>query len=77
MATQPRSLAWRIPRPEEPGGLQSMGSQGWTQLSTKHGPQHTYCLENVPTSTSTCVPRLKTADYESLKKTGRNNKQVT
>ena len=27
MATQSRILAWRIPRTEEPGGLQSMGSQ--------------------------------------------------
>ena len=27
-------LAWEIPWTEEPGGLQSMGSQkGWTQLS--------------------------------------------
>ena len=28
MATHPRILAWRAPRTEEPGGLQSMGSQG-------------------------------------------------
>ena len=28
MATHPRTLAWRIPWIEEPGGLQSMGSQG-------------------------------------------------
>ena len=28
MATHPRILAWRTPRTEEPGGLQSMGSQG-------------------------------------------------
>ena len=27
MATHSSSLAWRIPRTEEPGGLQSMGSQ--------------------------------------------------
>ena len=27
MATYSRILAWRIPRTEEPGGLQSMGSQ--------------------------------------------------
>ena len=27
-ATHPRTLAWRIPWTEEPGGLQSMGSQG-------------------------------------------------
>ena len=28
MATHSRILAWRIPRTEEPGGLQSMGSHG-------------------------------------------------
>ena len=28
MATHPSILAWRIPWTEEPGGLQSMGSQG-------------------------------------------------
>ena len=28
MATQSSILAWEIPRTEEPGGLQSMGSQG-------------------------------------------------
>ena len=27
MATHSSILAWRIPWPEEPGGLQSMGSQ--------------------------------------------------
>ena len=27
MASQSSSLAWEIPRTEEPGGLQSMGSQ--------------------------------------------------
>ena len=27
MATHPSILAWEIPRAEEPGGLQSMGSQ--------------------------------------------------
>ena len=27
MATNPSILAWRIPWAEEPGGLQSMGSQ--------------------------------------------------
>ena len=34
MATHSSILAWRIPRTEEPGGLQPMGSQkSWTQLS--------------------------------------------
>ena len=30
MATPSSILAWRIPRTEEPGGLQSTGSQSWT-----------------------------------------------
>ena len=33
MATHSSILAWEIPRTEEPGGLQSMGSQGQAQLS--------------------------------------------
>ena len=26
-------LAWKVPMTEEPGGLQSLGLQSWTQLS--------------------------------------------
>ena len=33
MATHSRILAWRIPRTEEPGELQSMGSQSQTRQS--------------------------------------------
>ena len=33
MATNPSILAWEIPWTEEPGWLQSMGSQSQTQLS--------------------------------------------
>ena len=33
-ATRSSILAWRIPWTDEPGGLQSMGSQSRTQLST-------------------------------------------
>ena len=32
MATHSSILAWRIPRTEEPGGLQSIGLQSWTHL---------------------------------------------
>ena len=32
MATHSSVLAWRIPRTEEPGGLQSVGSQSLTRL---------------------------------------------
>ena len=35
--THSRILAWRIPWAEEPGGLQSMGSQSQTQLSEHAG----------------------------------------
>ena len=33
MATHSSILAWKIPWTEEPGRLQSMGSQSWTRLS--------------------------------------------
>ena len=34
MATRSRILSWEIPLTEEPGGLQSVGSQkSWTRLS--------------------------------------------
>ena len=33
MATSSGILAWEIPWTEEPGGLQSKGSQRWTRLS--------------------------------------------
>ena len=33
MATHSNILAWKISWTEEPGGLQSMGSQRWTRLS--------------------------------------------
>ena len=32
MATHSSILAWRLPQTEEPGGLQSIGSQGPTPL---------------------------------------------
>ena len=36
MATHSSILAWRIPWTEEPGGLQSMGSQSRTRLSDSY-----------------------------------------
>jgi len=40
MATHSSILAWRIPRTEEPGGLQSMGSHRvGNDLSTEHTAQ--------------------------------------
>ena len=42
MATHPSTLAWRISWTEEPGGLQSMGSQSWTRLKqlSRHAYSH-------------------------------------
>ena len=52
MATHSSSLAWKIPWTEEPGGLQSMGSQSQTRLSdfTKLGGDNedNYLLQKIP-----------------------------
>ena len=40
MATHSSILAWRIPWTEQPRGLQSMGSQSQTQLSTRSHLDH-------------------------------------
>ena len=39
------ALAWKIPWTEEPGGLQSMGSQSWTGLSDFTFTFHFHALE--------------------------------
>ena len=45
MATHSSTLAWKIPRMEEPGGLQSMGSLSRTQLSDFTLTFHFHALE--------------------------------
>ena len=53
MATHSGILAWRIPWTEEPGGLQSIGSQSQTRMST-----HT-CTQNVQISQQACfIPNI-------------------
>ena len=48
MATRSNTLAWRVPWTEEPGGLQSVGSQkSWTRLSSH---AHTNLEDNVSVS---------------------------
>ena len=42
MATQSRILAWSTPWTEEPGDLQSTGSQSQTQLRHTHTHTHTH-----------------------------------
>ena len=45
MAPHSSTLAWKIPWTEEPGGLQSMGSQSRTQLSDFTFTFHFHALE--------------------------------
>ena len=52
MATHSSVLAWEIPWTEEPGGLQSMGSQSQTQLNT-----HTTVTRLVPHPTEPYICR--------------------
>ena len=52
MATHCSTLAWRIPWTEEPGGLQSMGSQSQTRLS-----DFTFTFSSSDGEESTCNPR--------------------
>ena len=60
MATHSSILAWRIPWIEEPGGLQSMGSQESDMTSKQaHSPYHSYPRREspgVPVVKSPCVP---------------------
>ena len=52
MATHSSILAWRIPCTEEPGGLQSIGSQSWTQIKQlnmhayRHGDIFSFLQDN-------------------------------
>ena len=61
MATRFRILAWRIPLTEEPGGLQSVGSQSWSPQSmgctctvnynvsnTEEGSETNVMITNIP-----------------------------
>ena len=44
MATRYRILAWRIPWPEEPGGLQSVGCKESDMTERLSTAQHTRCF---------------------------------
>ena len=57
VATHFRILAWKTPRTEEPGGLQSMGSQRVTQLTERactrtHARARTHARTHTHTHTS-------------------------
>ena len=56
IATHSSILAWKIPRTEEPGRLQSMGSQSWTRLGD-FTSLHAKKLPPLRGATSLYVPR--------------------
>ena len=64
MATHPSILAWRIPWTKQPGGLQSIGSQGQTRLGDQHfytSPDWNEGVEKpLPTSFPVAVNSLPT-----------------
>ena len=65
MATHSSILAWRIPWTEEPGGLQSMGSQkSQTQLNTRahaHMYAHTHVCTHMHTHST--IPYVKIGSF--------------
>ena len=59
MVTHSNTLAWKIPRMEEPGRLQSMGSLSWTRLSNFTFTFHFHALEKeVATHSSVLAWRI-------------------
>ena len=67
--------AWRIPWIEEPGGLQSMGSQSWTRLSAcVHTHTHTQLKILHATSKTWCsqINRYLFWKFSLLRKKKRN-----
>ena len=74
MATHSSILAWRIPGTEEPGGLQSMGSQrvrhkewNWTTFAHSHSlrDQGMHCTQRLPLS-GAVVPNVGGRSIRSL-----------
>ena len=71
-ATHSRILAWRIPWTEEPGRLQSLGSQSWTWL--KLLSMHAYILMyHVSCLGSWMAPRIQSGQHLSLIHFGEND----
>ena len=58
MAPHSSTLAWKIAWMEEPGGLQSMGSLSWTQLSNFTFTFHFHALKEKATHSSVPAWRI-------------------
>ena len=60
MATCPSTLAWEVPWTEEPGGLQSTGSEkNWTQLRSQTTTKSYMVrrLVNIQSENLTCLTK--------------------
>ena len=66
MTTNSSVLAWEIPLTEEPGGLQSIGSQSWTRLST--APPFTNIIPfNIHSHLGVCHPAVPRSGTDNEK----------
>ena len=57
-------LAWRIPQTEEPGGLQSTGSQSRTRLSDNAFIPHPTPSDSSVSEIQNCCPGAAPVDFE-------------
>ena len=70
MATHSSILAWRIPWAEEPGGLQSKGSQSRTRLSDFHFLFSIRIQGEVESLLRIFVSASDRSSYEALRSSG-------
>ena len=72
MATHSSILAWRIPRTEEPGGLQSMGSQRVEHnLAAKHSTAQTWVGPSLVAQIVENLPAMWKTRVQSVGRLGR------
>ena len=80
MATHSSLLAWRIPWTEEPGGLQSMGSQIIGHDWGSSAPRHAEDLKNLPKVTPSfllmCIAGVSLFHADSWTKSTLQNQSV-
>ena len=67
MATYSSVLAWKIPWTEEPGRLQSMGLQSWTQLKTCTHMHFSYYSHNIASTTYKKITKWTTFLFQEIK----------
>ena len=63
MATHSSILAWRIPQTEEPGGLQSMGSQSRTRLSDFTHFTHSITVSQMPLDNESMITTAQSPEH--------------